>query len=466
MNNYGIFLIGFLGAIVVTATFPLVESAIPPTPAFKIVNSDDDNGNATATSFDSTLYVIGNGTKITNYLETPVGWCDQDYSYRKTITIDNTYVPNTDQTNFPFMYNVTDTDIETRAESDGDDIIFCDENHNQIPHDLDEWSDGQLLAWVNVPDVYEATDTDLYVYYDYDDVSGAQENEDDTWGAEYYLVYHFNNELADSSGNGNDATVDLGVECYLDNDGAFGTGYMSYTTGCPGYSRLKTTFGELIEYTDPIIVIMGIGQETSTGTWKHVFNVNRLSVPYFAIEVPNNDLRFILNTASDLIIVTEDTDLHNDPNHTFIYQYNATFYNSTDISIYRNGEQKALTVDIEGTISSDISDTTDDIFHGNPGQADRTFWSPVGEHQLILAEWTDDKLEAVVDNYYTPNTFYSTGIETINPSLGFVPEQGITISLSIPTSTVRGGVLATVCDGGDFVTGINTTDGGLLCDTP
>ena len=71
-----------------------------------------------------------------------------------------------------------------------------------------------------------------------------------------------------------------------------------------------------------------------------------------------------------------------------------------------------------------------------------------------------------MDNYYTPNTFYSVGIEVENPALGFVPPRAIEFSLIPPTSTVLGGILASNCGAGEYVNGINTTDGGLLCDTP
>ena len=149
LNNYSLFLIGFIGAIVVTATFPLVESAIPPTPAFKFVNSEADNGNATATSFSSTLFLKGNGTVITNYLEPPVDWCTAglEYLYRKVITIDSTKL-NADETDFPLLFNYTSSDFVGTTRADGNDIIFCDSTETELNYDLDltGFSDVQRLS--------------------------------------------------------------------------------------------------------------------------------------------------------------------------------------------------------------------------------------------------------------------------------------------------------------------------------
>ena len=90
----------------------------------------------------------------------------------------------------------------------------------------------------------------------------------------------------------------------------------------------------------------------------------------------------------------------------------------------------------------------------------------VGEIHYIIGTWTEDKSATVAVNYHTPDTFYSTGSETVNPSQGFIPNEGICISLAVPTSTILGGVLAEECTGGQYMTGINSTTGGINCDTP
>src|SRR6185436_6040761 len=77
-----------------------------------------------------------------------------NWGYRKTITINHIKVPNTNQTDFPVLIDVTDSNLATNAQSDGDDILFTSsDGSTKLNHEIETYtsSTGRLTAWVKVP---------------------------------------------------------------------------------------------------------------------------------------------------------------------------------------------------------------------------------------------------------------------------------------------------------------------------
>ena len=73
-------LVGVIGFIIGGSLIP-IDAAIPPTPAYPSINSETDNKTTTSRAWDDTVYFVGNGTVITQYIEQAVGWCDSNYTY-------------------------------------------------------------------------------------------------------------------------------------------------------------------------------------------------------------------------------------------------------------------------------------------------------------------------------------------------------------------------------------------------
>jgi len=84
--------------------------------------------SVTFTPTDSTDYTTATSTVQLTVNQAQCG--SSGYSYQRAITIDHTKVPNTDQANFPFLFNTTDPAFATTANgghvtsSTGNDIIF------------------------------------------------------------------------------------------------------------------------------------------------------------------------------------------------------------------------------------------------------------------------------------------------------------------------------------------------------
>lgn len=121
------------------------------------------------------------------------GWLS-GYSYRKKITIDNTYV-DSDLTDFPLYVKISaDSDVGTYAQSDGDDIRFTSSGGlTVLPHEEESFSissgSGSGNFWVKVPTVFGASDTIIYMYYG----SGSAVDGQDVanvWDVNFVMVHH------------------------------------------------------------------------------------------------------------------------------------------------------------------------------------------------------------------------------------------------------------------------------------
>jgi len=138
---------------------------------------------------------------------------DSQWDYRKQITLDHDQVPS-NLSFFPLLIHITDTDLKSNAQSDGDDILFTDSSHNKIPHEIERFNSatGELVAWVNITHLLSHVNTTIYMYYGNPTCSN-QENINETWRDEYQFVTHGNVtgfDLMDSSGNDYDADTHYG----------------------------------------------------------------------------------------------------------------------------------------------------------------------------------------------------------------------------------------------------------------
>ena len=158
----------------------------------------------------------------------------------RPIVINHNLVPNTDQANFPFLFNTTDPAFAATANGghmaniNAYDLIFSTDpaGQNQLNYEIEEYNPvtGQIIAWIGIPSLSHTTDTVLYMFYGNAAISASQQNRAGVWDANFMGVWHVPNgtqlSLADSTGNGDNAT----------NNGATATvgqidGGMASTTG-------------------------------------------------------------------------------------------------------------------------------------------------------------------------------------------------------------------------------------------
>ena len=165
------------------------------------------------------------------------------WNYRKTITIDNVKVPNTDQTDFPVLVDITDSDLAANARSDGFDIFFTSsDGTTKLAHEREIYTTatGRLTTWVKVPTLSTSVDTLIYMYYgnassgDMQDVAPIKTA---VWDSNYKGVWHLGdgdstaaNFYQDSTTGNSDGTLTDGDGDVTQTDGQIGKA-MNFNTG-------------------------------------------------------------------------------------------------------------------------------------------------------------------------------------------------------------------------------------------
>ena len=126
---------------------------------------------------------------------------------RKQIVIQGSEITGGPHTNFPVMVRlINDADLVSKALSNGDDILFTNNDATvKLDHEIEFYADGTLIAWVEVPSITSGTDIAICMYYG-NSSSGPQENVVGTWNSNYQAVYHLHNDFLDSTSNDRDGT--------------------------------------------------------------------------------------------------------------------------------------------------------------------------------------------------------------------------------------------------------------------
>src|SRR5207244_7168979 len=125
---------------------------------------------------------------------TPQSGYKSTWAYRKILAIGQTQVGATGapHASFPLLVSRTDTDLQSKALSTGNDILFTSsDGTTKLSHEIEKYvsSTGELVAWVKVPSVSSSAATVLFMYYG--NASAAnQQNVVNTWDANFKAVWH------------------------------------------------------------------------------------------------------------------------------------------------------------------------------------------------------------------------------------------------------------------------------------
>lgn len=162
------------------------------------------------TTGDSTIYTNSTSATVT----VQPSWYDPGWGYRRRITVDHTKV-QASLTAFPVLISLSsDSDLSSRAQSSGNDILFTASNGTtKLSHEIEKYnsSTGALVAWVKT-DLSNLADTDVYMYYGNSSV-GSQQDARNVWDSNFKGVWHLKEDpfgaapqMKDSTSNGNNGT--------------------------------------------------------------------------------------------------------------------------------------------------------------------------------------------------------------------------------------------------------------------
>ena len=156
-----------------------------------------------------------------------------DFDYYKVISIDHNKVYGTvNLVNFPILLSISDSDLSDHCQGDGDDIAFA-QGDIWLAHEIESYSSGNLLVWVEVLLLSPLVDTEISMYFG-DSEMGSQQNQAGTWNLDYSGVYHFSESnpsgnIEDSAGINDDVTNNM--ESDDDENSKIGRGFdFDYST--------------------------------------------------------------------------------------------------------------------------------------------------------------------------------------------------------------------------------------------
>jgi uncharacterized repeat protein (TIGR02543 family) len=331
-------------------------------------------------------------------------WWNTSWPYRKLITIDYTKV-NAPLTNFPVLiYRSSDADVATKAQPNGQDILFIlySDNTTKLNHEIESYNntDGNLVAWVNVTSVSSTADTKLWMYYGNSGASN-QQNREGTWDAHYVYVQHLN----ETGGLVYDSTQ-------YNNDG---TSYGSMNRSAPGKIDGAYYFDRLDDYVDSTnssslynamknaFTVEAWSKTNNFGNWRSTVTKDRSGTgktsEFWFGWGANNKLDFKFNAATDRYGNTTITNTN--------WHYIVGNYNGTSMRLYLDGTPDNTPVSVakvnpsNGSVNLGLTKYWGDNSYG--GTLDEVRISDIARN----SSW----LSTSYKNQNNPASFYSIGAE-------------------------------------------------------
>ncbi|MBI4022540.1 MAG: DUF2341 domain-containing protein, partial [Candidatus Andersenbacteria bacterium] len=196
-------------------------------------------------------------------------WYHADWPYRQKITVNHEQVAGA-LSAFPMLVKMTG-EIVSKAQADGDDILFTsDDGATKLYHEIESF-DGELVAWVQVPELSEREDTILYVYYG----NPKAENQQSTtrvWDTNTYAgVWHLNDGARgtqqDSTSGNND-----GTPVNIDFQEAETAGKISGAINLDGNNDHILIANESnFDLTSAVTVSAWVKVDAFSGSWRGIF---------------------------------------------------------------------------------------------------------------------------------------------------------------------------------------------------
>ena len=199
-------------------------------------------------------------------------WWNSSWLYRKEITIDRSKVISGPHSSFPVLISFSsDADLASKAQSDGDDIVFVNNaTGTKLNHEIELFENitGKLIAWVNVSSLSSTVNTVLYVYYGNPSCSN-QENPQGVWDSSSYVMVQHLNETSgicyDSTSHNYDGTP----------VGALNHNAVGIIDGADGFNGVNST----ISVPQPSLTNYTVGMTLSAWV-KFNNNTNRQGIIY------------------------------------------------------------------------------------------------------------------------------------------------------------------------------------------
>ncbi len=357
------------------------------------------------------------------------------FSYRRSITIDHTKVPNTDLSNFPLLISGTYLYLKTTANggnvenANGYDVIFTSDTGcaNKLDHEVETYnaSTGAVNYWVKVPTVSHTADTVLYMCYGKASISTSQANPTGVWDSNFVAVYHLPNgstlNANDSTSNPLNASISNtsagtgrvdGAGSFNGSSGRVGlpssTKWNNIATAITLESWVNPNSGSLSDRRDITQRQGGAwygGLNPGSGSDIWWFNLLSAKPSFYADGITGGAYKQSTSTVSE-----------------GSWSHVAVTYNGSTISFYING---ALTNSISASGSFSTGDAGGSIGCNGSGFSPLTVFNGlIDELRVSSSARSADWITVEYNNQNSPSTFYAISSNGTN---GYAYRRTITI---------------------------------------
>ena len=370
-------------------------------------------------------------------------WYDAGYSLRKSITIDRAKVSSTFETNFQVLINTTDTDLKDTTngggvgQSDGGDIVFTNfDGQTKLDFEKESYTSttGALTYWIEVPTVNgtgASTDTVIYMYYGSSTVAD-QWNAEATWGSEYLLVQHMNEDpsggapqMIDSTSNSTDGTSAGAME--IADLVAGQVGNAIEFNGSTQYIDLSSNVNNIEGYTAGTITGWF---KTSDTACQRIFSLTDSSVSDYALigiggctgQWSNESIGYYHNKGGSIDIFMAAREGHT-AYQDGTWRHLALVMGNGDNAFYINGVKKSVSFDFGGSVSTNqLTDINGQnaaaIGAANAGSWSTFFNGIIDEIRLSTTPLSTNTISSQYNNQKYPDKgdhgasgFYTVGSE-------------------------------------------------------
>jgi hypothetical protein len=341
-----------------------------------------------------------------------------DYAYSRTIVLSHAKVPNSDQTNFPVLISLTESDLAGVAQGgkvfseNGDDIIFClDANCvTRLDHEIESYNPatGAANFWVRIPTLSHTTDTDVYMFYSNPAVTLSQQNPPGVWENGYAAVYHFANSLeaVDSTGINSGIEYNVTSEAGIIGNAASFDDYNSYLR-IPANASYKPTAA--------LTVQAWVERPTSGGGLPMIASLDyhgngTWSAPYesWALGLNMNSLNPLFTATVAGVshsVVASQTVTANQ------WQMVAGRYDGQQLRVFINGAEDPNATTLTGALDPG---TSQDLAIGmeSPYATGQWWYGGIDELRISTVARSNDWITTEYNNQSSPSTFCTVGAAT------------------------------------------------------
>ena len=337
------------------------------------------------------------------------------YLHRRVITIDHTQVPNTDQTNFPFLLSGTYSFLATTSNgggvsnSSGFDIIFTSDaaGSTTLPFEQESYisSTGAVDYWIQIPTLSHTADTVIYMFYGNSSISTDQSNKNAVWDSNFKGVWHLPNgstlSASDSTSNGNTGS--------LVNTPTAVTGQIDGAAGLNGSNQyIRVTSSSSIKPMSAL-TLSGWVYLTGATNYSHLFSVDYRADGTWNSPYNSYSLGFYGSTDEPYANIAINGSFQTvGPGSALplnTWHFLATTYDGATIRLFVDGTDVANT-SVSGSISYN---TSQDLAIGqrSPYSSSEYITGDLDELRISSTTRSADWIATEYHNQISPVTFYS-----------------------------------------------------------